>query len=135
MDGFFYLPVPVAFGGLVRIEVFGGSEPRGSVDGCDRPVPLLDEVVVAGAEQDAIVNGGGAACCPGNDVVGFAPRRGHGAVREGAPLVTSHQSPSHVRGEEALGTSDVKDLPCSAEHNGQDIGLTGQLPDAPALIC
>ena len=90
----------------------------------------MDRVVVSGAEQHAVVDGGGSACSPGDDVVGFAPGCRHSAVGERAALVAGHERPSQVRWEETLGSADVQDLTLAAEDEREDVGVAGKLADA-----
>src|SRR5919112_2122261 len=82
-----WFEVGVLLGFLVWVEVFWGCVPGGVVDGGDGPLFFVDQVVVAGAEEGAVVRAGGAAAGPVGDVVGFAPGGGDGAVGEGAALV------------------------------------------------
>jgi hypothetical protein len=44
---------------LVGVEVFWGFEPGGVVGNGDGPLFFVDEVVVAAAEEDAVVDVGG----------------------------------------------------------------------------
>lgn len=96
----------------------------------DRPLSFMDQVVMPGAEQYAVVDAGGSACRPGNDVVGFAPGGRHRAVGEGTAPVTCYECPPQVRWKEALGSPDVEDLARAAEHEWQDVGVACEPPDA-----
>jgi hypothetical protein len=67
--------VVVALGTLMGIDVCGWKEfgvPVGRVD-ADLPVAVMNESVVVAAYEDGVVEGGGPAVGPVNDVVAGAP--------------------------------------------------------------
>jgi hypothetical protein len=80
----------------------------GAVEDADVPVAGVEVEVVAFAEQGEVVDGGGAAVEPGDDVVGLA-LDGWG-VADDAAFVAGVEGAAHGAGDEALGGADVEGL-------------------------
>jgi hypothetical protein len=55
-----WFEVVVLLGFLGGVDVAWGCEPGDAVEGVDGPLFFVDEVVVMGAEQDAVADVGGA---------------------------------------------------------------------------
>jgi hypothetical protein len=90
---------------------------------------VVGEGVVATAEQGEVVEAGGSAVCPVLDVVGVAGDRWAGAAGERAVAVPQHQCVPDTAGDEAVGAADVENLAVTAEHGGQEFGITGETTD------
>ena len=82
--------------------------------------------MVVAAEQDGVVEVGGAAVGPVVDVVGVAPARWSVAAGEGAAAVAQHEGASERAGDEAALSADVEDLAGAAEDGGEDGGVAGE---------
>src|SRR6476661_486773 len=118
------------FVGVVGVGRCGvGDEPGDAVFDVDVPLFCVDQVVVVGAEEDAVVGAGGSALGPVGDVVGFAPGCGDGAVGEGAALVAGVEGFADVGWEDAGGAADVEDASLAAEEDGDDVGVAGDFAD------
>ncbi|ALE91567.1 hypothetical protein AOC05_03115 [Arthrobacter alpinus] len=102
--------------------VAGGVEGDALVE-ADGPVALVCEGVVGAAEWCGVVDVVFPAFVPGDDVVGFGPGSGFGAVGEGAAEVAGEQDFALCGGEEALGAADVEDLAAVAEDGAGDVGV------------
>jgi hypothetical protein len=121
--------VVVLSGLLAGVDVGWRDEPGGPVFEVDFPLFFVDQMVVVGAEEDAVVGAGGSAAGPVGDVVGFAPGCGHGAVGEGAALVSGVEGFADVGREDAGGAADVEDASFGAEEDGDDVGVAGDFAD------
>ena len=99
--------------------VVGGVEP-------DLPGGVVDEAVVVAAEQDHVVQAGGAAVGPVLEVVGVAHQGWAGAVGEGAVLVAGDQGSPDGGGDQAVDAADVEDLGVGAEDGGDQVGVAGE---------
>ena len=62
-------------------------------------------------------------------MVGFAPRRRHGAVRESTSLVSGVERLADVRREDPAGAANSEDLAFGAEQDREDVGVAGNFPD------
>ena len=80
----------------------------GAVGDGDGVVAFVDGVVVAAAEQGEVVEAGGAAVDPVDDVVGVAVRRRR--LTDDATLVTLDQGAAHRPVDEALLGTDIQGL-------------------------
>src|SRR5205807_1101847 len=72
----------VAGGLLVGVDPGWWGPVGGAVVHVAGPAEVVEVSVVVAAEQGAVVQGGGSAVGPGDDVVGLAPGRGGGAAGE-----------------------------------------------------
>ena len=79
--------------------------------------------VVVGAEQDAVVDGGGSAVLVFDDVVGFAVRRRGVAAGEHAALVAGDDRQALVLGEDAVAGAVGVDAVHAVHRDGDDSGL------------
>ena len=89
------------------------------------PVVLVDVLVVVGAEQCSVCDGGGSALVPGGEVVCFGPAGWSVAAGEGAALVACCEGEALGSGVEALGTSDIQRFAAAVEDHGDDPGAAG----------
>jgi hypothetical protein len=98
------------------------------VVGVDPDLPRcgVDDRVVMAAEQDEVVQGGGAAVDPVHDVVGVAGDRWAGAAGEGAVSVAGDQRQPEAVGDQPGGAAGVEDLGLRAEHDGENVGVAGE---------
>ena len=87
----------------------------------------FDEVVVVRADQDQIVQGRAAARPPRNQVMGVTDAGGGVAAGEAAAAVPEHERGSDRRSYKALRPAHIEHLGGSAEHDGQDLGVAGEL--------
>ena len=81
-----------------------------------------------------LLGSGGSAAGPVGDVVGLAPGRGDGALREGAALVPGRDGLADVRREDPGGAADVQDLALAAEHDRDDVGVAGDFADGATAV-
>src|SRR5699024_7429380 len=81
----------------------------------DRNVPSMYEMVMVGAQQNAVVDAGLAAGCsatggPFGDVMAFRVPAGHRAARPCAVTVAQLERLAHVRGERPLVPTEIDRL-------------------------
>jgi hypothetical protein len=107
------------------------GEPGDTTTEFDGPRVVMEEVMVSRAEQYTVVDARRTTPRPRREVVCLAPARRDGTVRERTALVPGHERPPKVRWEQPLCTSEVQDLPCATEDQRDDVGITGDPPDAP----
>ena len=77
----------VELGSLVGVDPGWGDDPGGAVAHGEVPDALVVGGVVAGAEQGQVVEVGGAAVAPMDEVVGVAAVRGYAAAGDDAASV------------------------------------------------
>lgn len=78
------------------------------------------------AQQHQVVEAGGSAVGPVEDVVGVAGDGEAVAAGEGAVLVAQDEGEPDRGGDQAAGATDVEDLALAAEDGGDDLGVAGQ---------
>lgn len=113
---------------LAWVDVGWLDEPGHACLDLDVPFFVVDQMVVVAAQQDTIVDTAWSTPRPVLDVVGFAPRGRHGARRERAAFVPGGNGLTDVRREDPGGPADVQHLPVTAEDDGNDVGVAGDLP-------
>src|SRR4051794_27775262 len=86
----------------------------------------MEDAVVLAADQDKVVQAGGTAVGPGDDVVGVAHPGGTGAAGERAVPVPSDDGPPQGGSDESRSTSDVENLAVGAEADRDQVGIAGQ---------
>ena len=95
---------------MVRGVALGVGDVEGGVgEELGVPAGLVEEVVVAAAEQDEVREGGGAAVFPEAEVVAFAPAGGAVAAREPAMFIAYDQGVEQRSGDGAGGPAVVED--------------------------
>lgn len=92
--------------------------------------PVVDLVMVVGAEQDAVGDGGVSAGVPGDHVVGLGPGGGDGASGGEAAAVAGDEGFAHGGCDEALGAAEVDDVAVGAEEGRDDPGVAGEVAHA-----
>ena len=120
-------------GGLARGWCRGGWGRNSGSRSCgveaDLPGGVVEDAVVFAAEQDEVVEVGGAAVGPVDDVVGVAHDRWAGAAGEGAVSVAGDQGAPQGGGDQSVGAADVEDLAVGAEADRDELGVAGQAAD------
>src|SRR6266545_307155 len=117
----------VAAGVLVGVDPGGWGEFGQAVAGdADGPVLVVCGVVVSGAEEDGVVQVGGAAVGPVPQMVGVAPAGGQVAAGEGAARIPQDQGAAQRGGDGALRAAEVQGLAGPAEDGGDDFGVAGE---------
>src|SRR6266545_7732227 len=117
----------VAAGVLFGVDPGGWGEFGQAVAGdADGPVLVVCGVVVSGAEEDGVVQVGGAAVGPVPQMVGVAPAGGQVAAGEGAARIPQGQGAAQRGGDGALGAAEVQGLAGPAEDGGDDFGVAGE---------
>ncbi|MEJ3653682.1 hypothetical protein WEH80_11925, partial [Actinomycetes bacterium KLBMP 9759] len=86
----------------------------------------MDLPVVDSAQHHEVVDLGGAAVFPGDDVVDFAPARW--AVAAGASPVAGGDGPAHPVWDGSGCSADVEWFAFAAQHDGDDCGVAGEHP-------
>ena len=79
--------------------------------------------MVGAAEHDQVVDAGGAAVFPLDDVVDLAPAGWSVASGVGAAVVAGGDGAADVGRDRALGPADVEGFAVRAQHHGQDPGV------------
>lgn len=108
--------------------VWGDEVPSVGVPGVEDgvgeelPVAFVEEVVVAGAEQDEVAQAGRAAVFPGADVVGFASGGVDAAAGEAAVSVAGVQGGALGSGRGAGAAGDAVDVGAVP---GEVVGVSG----------
>ena len=92
----------------------------------DFPGGVVDDAVVAAAQQDEIVEVGGAAVGPVSDVVGVGPAGGVGAAGVGAALVAGGQGFALVDGDQSAAASDVQGFGSAIQDHGDEVAVAGE---------
>ena len=87
---------------------------------------VVDDAVVAMAQETGVVEVGRAAGRPGGVVVGVAGSGWQVAALGGAAVVAQGEGEALGGGVEAAGAAEVEDLGGAAEDGGDDAGLAGQ---------
>ena len=95
----------------------------------ERPAAFVDEVVVAAAQRQQVVQVGAAGGCPRVDVVDVAVVEPDGAAGVGAGAVHRPQRPALLAGGDPLGAADVEGDPVAVEDDRDDVGVAAQPPD------
>jgi hypothetical protein len=95
----------------------------------DVPVGVVDDAVVSGAEEHALVDIGVAPSCPRVDVVRFAPAGRSVASREGTPAVADGETDTLTGMVEAALAAHGEDAAAAAHDHRQDAGGAGELAD------
>ena len=121
----------VAAGPLRRVDP-GRRNELGKAVGTETNAPtalgIMNHPVVVATEEHKVVQARGTAGGPGTQVVGFAPAAGSVAAGKAAPAIPSPQRPAQRPGGEPATATDIQHLPVTAEHDGQQAGVTREPP-------
>src|SRR4051794_4550261 len=116
----------VAQGGAGGVCPGGWPCPRPAVDHGEVPGFVGDFDVVAGAEEDQVVDVGGSVVGPGGDVVDVAQVAGHRAAGDDAADVAGVEGGFLGGGGEAVGAAQVQDGAVLVEQDASDAGVAGE---------
>jgi hypothetical protein len=108
---------------LPVIEANGRSEPRNPVLHIDCPVTPVDQVVMVGAEQAAIVHGRATAIGPVPDMVCFRPWSRPCASRKDTALVSGVKCEAEAPRDGSLSASDIENLTLATQQDRDDSGV------------
>src|SRR5690348_3630948 len=78
--------------------------------------------------ENTVVRAGIASVYPVDHVMCVAPARRASTAREGTTLVPYHEGPADRPGDQAPFPTDVEGLARCVDHDGENFGVTGQLP-------
>ena len=107
----------------------------GAVDGVDGPFAVVHRGVVEGAQGDGVVDIGGAAVCPGFQMVDLAPG-GDDCTGGGlATAVPGQDGAALVAGEGAVGAALVEHTVVLVPDLAHDLTITGQFFGIHRMQC
>ena len=115
-------------GRSVEVDGAVGAAPHGGAVGTqgERPAALVDEVVVAAAQRQQVVEMRAASRLPWADVVDVAVVEADGAAGMGAGAVHRPQRSALFAGGDALGMPDVQGDTVTVEHDRHDVSVAAQ---------
>ena len=93
----------------------------------DLPAGLMTQLMVAMAEQHAVLVAGRTVLEPFDDVVGIAPRGPDGAPGPAAPLIASHQCIEQIVGHQPCLVTEIENRRTRPGDHPVDAGVAGQL--------
>lgn len=119
-------------GGSASSWLHWADRGRGGRGPVDTPSSFMNQAVMVPAEHDQVVEAGGTALGPGDEMVDVTPGRRPVASREDAVQVTGDDGDPEGGCDQSLGPSHVERLAVGTKDDPGQVGITGDPRD---LVC